>query len=65
MNAKISEFVIWRPSNLQTFCVFFIHFFFFFFFLKNLQQIIYIETSLTLLAIFQEIDEQLETKCAR
>ena len=37
----------------------------FFFFLKNLQQIIYIETSLTLRAIFQEIDEQLETKCAR
>ena len=156
MNAKISEFVIWRPSNLHTFCVFFNHFFFFFnhtsrthrslmaifthfrenpsikdssnyyivfskpchtcghsfkqqsnqidwrnmktqrtktecyfmitqtrlkqqkkiqlvfidhklchlFEWKNLQQIIYIGTSLTLRAIFQEIEEQLKTKCA-
>ena len=32
---------------------------------SNLQQMIYIGTSLTLRAIFQEIDEQLETKCAR
>ena len=57
MNAKISEFVIWRPSNLHTFCVFFI--LFFFFFLNHTSR-----THRSLMAIFTHFGENPSIKCS-